>query len=54
MRQWARRLRDSEFSPEDAIILAYGSFGITSDLSNIGIEAIVTTDLKLAAKYHND
>jgi hypothetical protein len=53
LRRWARRLRDSGFSPEDAIILAYGSFGITSSLSNIGVEVIVTADLKLAAKYHN-
>jgi hypothetical protein len=54
LRRWARRLRDSGFSPEDAIILAYGSFGVTADLSSLGVEAIITTDLKLAAKYQDN
>ena len=54
LRRWARRLRDSGFSPEDAIVLSYGSFGVTTDLSNIGVEAIVTTDLKLAANYQGN
>jgi len=28
LRRWARSLRDISFSPEDAIVLAYGSFGL--------------------------
>lgn len=54
LRRWARRLRDLGFSPEDAIVLAYGSFGVTSDMLNIGVEAIVTADLKLAANYQGN
>src|SRR5262245_22611305 len=28
LRRWARRLREEGFSPEDAIMIAYGSFGL--------------------------
>jgi hypothetical protein len=47
LRRWARRLRELRFAPEDAIVVAYGSFGIDLRLSSIGVEAIVTNDLKL-------
>ncbi len=47
----ARRLRDFGFSPEDAVVLAYGSFGVSADGSQVGAEAIVTADLRLAARY---
>lgn len=51
LRRWARRLRNFGFSPEDAVIVAYGSFGVSDDLTQIGADAIVTTDLKLAVRY---
>lgn len=51
LRRWARRLRDFDFSPEDAVVLAYGSFGVAESAGRAGAELIVTTDLKLAARY---
>lgn len=51
LRRWARRLRGMAFSPEDAIILAYGNFGIDWQARLIAVEVIVTTDLKLAAHF---
>ena len=51
MRRWARRLRDFGFSPEDAIILAYGSFGLSVDGAQRGAKAIVTADLRLVMRY---
>jgi len=52
LRRWARRLRALMFAPEDAIVVAYGSFGIDERLPSIGVEAIVTNDLKLATHFH--
>jgi hypothetical protein len=52
LRRWARRLRALMFAPEDAIVVAYGSFGIDLRGPSIGVEAIVTNDLKLAAHFH--
>jgi hypothetical protein len=52
LRRWARRLRELTFAPEDAIVVAYGSFGIDLRGLSIGVEAIVTTDLKLATHFH--
>lgn len=54
LRRWARRLRDFAFSPEDAIVLAYGSFGVNLNISGVGAEAIVTADLKMAARYQTN
>jgi hypothetical protein len=53
LRRWARRLRDFGFSPEDAIVLAYGSFGVSADGSQVGSDAVVTADLKLAVRYED-
>ena len=52
LRRWARRLRELTFAPEDAIVVAYGSFGIDGRVPSIGVEAIVTNDLKLASHFH--
>lgn len=52
LRRWARRLREMSFSPEDAIVIAYGSFGLDHSSQRIGIEAVVTNDLKLMANFH--
>lgn len=51
LRRWARRLREFSFSPEDAMVLAHGSFGLDLDSQTIGVDAVITTDLKLAARY---
>jgi len=52
LRRWARRLRELSFSPEDAIVVAYGSFGIDLTRQAVGVEAIVTGDLKLVAHFN--
>ena len=51
LRRWARRLRDVSFSPEDAIVLAYGSFGVDPQVQRVGVETIVTNDLKLVTNF---
>lgn len=53
LRRWARRLRDLSFGWEDAIVLAYGSFGIELNAGLALIELVVTTDLKLAGHFNN-
>lgn len=52
LRRWARRLRELTFAPDDAIVVAYGNFGIDERIPSIGVEAIVTNDLKLASHFH--
>jgi hypothetical protein len=49
LRRWARRLRAEGVSPEDAVVIAYGSFGVDLQRQRIGVEVIVTNDAKLAA-----
>lgn len=51
LRRWARRLRDFGFSPEDAVIIAYGSFGLALDTGQVGVEVIITNDHHLATNY---
>lgn len=51
LRRWARRLRAVGFSPEDAIVIAYGSFGIDLHSQRIGVETVITNDLKLRANF---
>lgn len=52
LRRWARRLRGMAFSREDAIVLAYGSFGVAPNLQTAGVEVIVTNDFKLATNFN--
>jgi hypothetical protein len=52
LRRWARRLRELSFSPEDAIVVAYASFGVDLTRQAVGVEAIVTGDLKLVAHFN--
>ena len=52
LRRWARRLRELTFAPEDAIVVAYGSFGFDLRIPSVGVEAIVTTDQRLATHFH--
>src|SRR6185369_2806727 len=51
LRRWARRLTDFGFSPEDAIVLAYGSFGLDAESQTVGVDAIIATDIRLADRY---
>ncbi len=51
LRRWSRRLTEFAFSSEDAIILAYGSFGLDEESQTVGVDAIVTTDSRLAEHY---
>lgn len=51
LRRWARRLKEFAFSSEDAIILAYGSFGLDVESKIVGVDAIITTDVRLAEHY---
>jgi hypothetical protein len=51
LRRWARRLKDFSFSAEDAIVLAYGSFGVDPLSGMVGADAIITTDIRLAKRY---
>lgn len=51
LRRWARRLRDYVFTREDAIIIAYASFGVDLVSGSLGADAIVTTDLHLAKNF---
>jgi hypothetical protein len=52
LRRWARRLRELSFSPEDAIVVAYASFGVDLKTHAIGAQLIVTGDLKLIAHFN--
>jgi hypothetical protein len=40
------------FAPEDAIVVAYGSFGIDVRIPSVGVDAIVTNDVRLATHFH--
>ena len=51
LRRWARRLTEFAFSSEDAIVLAYGSFGLDVKSKAVGVDAIITTDNRLADHY---
>jgi hypothetical protein len=51
LRRWARRLTEFGFSSEDAIVLAYGSFGLDVESQRVGVDAIITTDNRLAEHY---
>jgi hypothetical protein len=51
LRRWARRLTEFAFSSEDSIILAYGSFGLDVESQTLGVDAIITTDIRLAEHY---
>ncbi|HZS44099.1 MAG TPA: hypothetical protein VFC63_03285 [Blastocatellia bacterium] len=44
-------MKDFSFSPEDAIILAYGSFGFDLEKQTVGVDMIVTTDQGLEKNY---
>jgi hypothetical protein len=39
------------FAPEDAIVIAYGSFGLDLHSQRVGVETVVTNDLKLRTNF---
>lgn len=50
-RRWARRLRAEGFSREDAKVIALGTFGVDEDRTRFGVDAIVTSDLRLIHNF---
>jgi hypothetical protein len=46
-------LKEFAFSSEDAIVLAYGSFGLDVESQTVGVDAIITTDIRLADNYNH-
>jgi hypothetical protein len=52
LRRWARPLTEFGFSSEDAIVLAFGSFGLDLESQTVGVDAIITTDIRLANRYN--
>jgi len=42
--RWARRLRDHGFTPEDAKVLCYGTFGLDPTGLVLGVTVVVTFD----------
>jgi hypothetical protein len=53
-RRWARRLRELNFTREDAKILACGSFATDERKEILGVNFIVTCDQALRNKYELD
>ena len=51
LRRWGRRLTEFGLSSEDAIVLAFGSFGLDVESETVGVDAIITTDIRLADRY---
>src|SRR5437879_2057756 len=54
IREWPRgKIRLYRPHPlERGIVVAYGSFGIDLRVPSIGVEALVTTDQRLATHFH--
>lgn len=51
-RRWARRLRSFVFTREDAVMVAYGSFGVGSVDRQLGVDYFITTDTALVTNFH--
>jgi hypothetical protein len=51
LRRWGRRLTEEGLSPEDAVIVSHGSFGIDEEMETFGAEVVLTTDLALKTHY---
>lgn len=54
LRRWARRLREEEFSREDALLLAHASFGIDEPRPAFGAGILLTTDYALKNRYERN
>ncbi len=53
-RRWARRMRAFAFTREDAMMLAYGSFGVDALGRHPVIEVFITNDFALAANFQTN
>jgi len=53
-KRWARRLREMNFTGEDANILGLGSFGVDEEGLILGVHVIATYDQALINKYALD
>ena len=51
LRRWARQLCSFGFSPEDAVVIAYASFGLDSRSQLANVEALVTNNFKLVNNF---
>jgi hypothetical protein len=51
--RWARRLREHGFSPEDAAVLSYGTFGLDESGQTIGVTHVITFDRPLLERVHD-
>ena len=49
--RWARRLGEHGFTPEDAKVLSYGTFGLTPSGSVIGVSFVATFDQSFINNY---
>ncbi len=51
--RWARRLREYGFTPEDAKILSYGTFGLNQTSLVLGVTTIITFDQPFINNFEN-
>jgi len=51
LRRWARRMRKHGITREDAVIVAYASFGLDPTWREVGAEVFVTRDKRLITRY---
>jgi hypothetical protein len=51
LKRWCRRLTEEGFTHEDALILSYASFGFDEMEETFGVEAVLTNDLRMKARY---
>ncbi|MCS6861766.1 MAG: hypothetical protein NZT92_15790 [Abditibacteriales bacterium] len=51
LRRWARRLREHGITREDALVIAYASFGLNTASRTLGAAAVVTLDRGLIKQY---
>ncbi len=50
-KRWARRLRETGFTREDAKVLALGTFGTDAEGAVLGVQAVVTYDRPMIRKW---
>ena len=50
-KRWARRLRETGFTREDAKVLALGTFGTDAEGAVLGVQAVVTYDRPMMRKW---
>ena len=51
LKRRSRRLTEESFSREDAFILSYASFGFDEIEETVGVEMVLTNDLRMQARY---